>query len=275
MAAVVIALVSVAINRVPYPDAYLIPPESVTSFSKGFQTVNSILFVFMAHIAYPSLISEMRQSEDFPRALRIQALFTIAFSLFVALAFYAIIGSSVGSPVLSSAHHTLRLVAYVIAWPTIGVAAILSCVVAGTHIYRSIWEKTKPRIGSNGAPVSRWRKNLSWVGIISALWTAATLMALGIPAFEHIIPLVGALFGPAYILIMPSVFFVQHAARGFDCKIWQVPRRMPFFFALNVVILCLGIAQCTMGLKGTVEAIVAYFPDGGFSRPFSCAAPAA
>ena len=150
----------------------------------------------MGHIAYTSIIYEMKEPRDFPKALALSYSVTIALYTTVAIVMYYYAGQDVRSPALDSTSPPIRKVAYAVAIPTIIIAGVIAAVVARNNIDEQFWRwRGRPR----GPSMKRWAI-VSLVVTAALLWKVAYIISEVIPGFSLLIPFIGAMFGG---LILP------------------------------------------------------------------------
>lgn len=89
------------------------------SLSTGFNSISNVVFAYAGHLAWVSLISELRDPRGFPKALLVQQAFMIVAYLIVSIVVYHYGGDNVASPALSSTSKTVAQVAWGVALPTV------------------------------------------------------------------------------------------------------------------------------------------------------------
>jgi len=188
-------MIGIGIARPGIGNSYAVVPPQLTSFTNGAMAVSNIVIAYNGHIAYPTIISEMKHPRDFPKALVLLESVTITFYVVVAVVIYYFAGQDVASPALGSASTLVRKIAFGIAIPTIIVAGVIMALIAAKNVYSHVWAK-QPRVMSEKDLKARG----SWCAIIAALWVIAWLIAAAIPVFSQLIALIGALFGTWFCL---------------------------------------------------------------------------
>ncbi|KAK4575163.1 hypothetical protein LTR86_001015 [Recurvomyces mirabilis] len=124
---------------------------------------SSIILAFNGHIAYPTIIMEMKRPQDFPKALVFLESVAISFYTLVAVVIYIYAGQGVTAPALGSASPLVRKVAYGFALPTIVVAGVIMAVVLGKILYCFTWRRRLHVTNENTCRA--WG---SWIGILSS-----------------------------------------------------------------------------------------------------------
>jgi amino acid permease len=82
------------------------------NFPTAFNSICNAIFAYAGHVAWVSFISELRDPNDFPRALGSQQLVQIMLYTMTALVVYRYAGEHVASPALSSTSDVVRKVAW-------------------------------------------------------------------------------------------------------------------------------------------------------------------
>lgn len=245
-AATIVAMVSIGIDRPGIGDTYAVVPVELTSFSSGAMSVSNIILAYNGHIAYPSIISEMKEPRDFPKALALLETVTITFYLVVAVVIYYFAGEGVMSPALGSAGPLVRKIAYGIATPTIIVAGVIAAVVAAKLIYEHVWSK-QPHVKQEKS----FRARASWYAILAVLYFSAWLIAEVIPVFRQLTGVIGALFGTWFALGFCSMLWLWMNWRGSLSKSYAVNWKKMALAGFNVfiLVLCVAIVSTVPSLK--------------------------
>jgi hypothetical protein len=238
-----VALISIAINKPNVSDTYVVIPKNMQSFKDSAVAVSSIILAFNGHIAYPTIISEMKEPRDFPKALILLESVTITFYIIVAVVIYHFAGQSVQSPALGSASPLVRKIAYGFALPTIVVAGVIVGIVLAKQLFASAWSRQPDVIEERS-----WRANLSWAGILAAAWSLAFMIANVIPIFMQLLGLVGAAFGTWFALGFCSLLWLS-MNKGQYRKNWKKVAMT----ALNVFIV-VACTACVSDCLGSLSS---------------------
>ena len=212
LTATLVALISIAITRPiaqSHGHSYSILPPGISTFPRPAVAVASVILAYNGHIAYPTIISEMKEPRDFPKALILLETITIAFYILVAVVINHFAGQSVAAPALRSASPLVRKIAYGFAVPTIIVAGVIVALVAAKQFYGYLWAK-QPKVMSE----KTFRARGSWVAILAAVWVLAWILACVIPIFGLLIGLIGAMFGTWFALGFPSMLWLGMNWKG-------------------------------------------------------------
>ena len=128
-----IALIGISVSK-PGQDhgskPYIILPARLANLTDVAMAISSIMLAYNGHIAYPTIISEMKQPRDFPKALILLESVAISFYILVAVVIYNFAGQDVSAPALRSASPLVKKIAYGFAIPTISVAGVIIALVA-------------------------------------------------------------------------------------------------------------------------------------------------
>lgn len=197
-------MVGVAVGSEKGVHYYAVTPSNLTSLAKGAESVSTIIVASMAQIAYPTIISEMKEPRDFPKALALQQVVTLVLANVVAIVFYLDAGQDVASPALGSAPGVVGKVAYGLSIPSIIVAGVIAALIAAKGLHSQIWRFWAEEEVTEEKSL---RARASWFGVIIVLNGLALTLAWGIPIFEHLFSLMGSLFGTAFALTFPSIFW--------------------------------------------------------------------
>lgn len=160
-----------------------------------------IVFAFTGQLAYPQIAHEMADPEDFPKALKLNAIIQYIMYTISASLLYWFGGSHVKAPALDSATGTLSRVAWGLALPTIVVAGVLPAMMILQNAQRGYWSW-------RGSPVveeDSWRAKVSWILIAAILWIMAPVLAEAIPSFMGVVGIAGALLGAGISIILPAL----------------------------------------------------------------------
>lgn len=110
-----ITMIGVGIER---PDP-VVQATVTVDFATAFASVTNIIFAYAGHVAFFSFISELKNPNDFPKALfLLQTVDTIMYVV-VAIVVYRYTGADVSSPAFGSTGTVVKKVAYGIALPTV------------------------------------------------------------------------------------------------------------------------------------------------------------
>lgn len=229
-------MISIGIAKPGYGSAYAVIPMKLMDFDQTCISLSSIVLAYNGHAAYPSIIAEMREPKDFPKAIALLETVTITFYIVVAVVIYTYAGNNVAAPALGSASPLVRKIAYGIAIPTIIVAGVIIALVTAKQLFRHLWRKNP------GVVDEKWslRANGSWAAIAFVVWVLAFIIASVIPIFEYLLGLMGALFGTWFALGFGAMFGLAMEWRGDIKSSYGKTWKRMGLIGLNVVIVAIS-----------------------------------
>jgi len=239
--AVVVAMAGVGAKD---PDHGSFSATETATFATAFLSVTNIVFAYAGHVAFFSFISEMKNPNDFPKALvTLQVTDTLMYFL-VAMVIYAYGGSQVDSPALGSAGKVVGKVAWGLAIPTIIVAGVIYGHVASKYIYVRIFRGTKHMSKRTFLAVG------SWMAITLTLWVIAWIIAESIPNFNDLLALISSLFAAWFTYGISGIFWL-FLNYGQYTKNW----RKICLTVANIGLFAMGAGICGMGLYASGYSI--------------------
>lgn len=256
--AVIVTIVDVAIEKPIGSTSIDISREM--GFTSAFLSVTNIAIAFCAHSCFFSIMAELKNKEDWPKALAALQFLDTSLYLIAAIVIYVYVGPDVPSPALSAAgSKVVRKVIWGIALPTIVIAGVIYAHVAGKFIFLKIFGNTqhvakRTVLGST-----------AWVGLLLGLWAIAFVIAESIPIFNSLLSLVAALFVSWFSYGIPGLMWL-FLYREEYFRDWK----MMVGLASNVLLVIAGIMFCVLGLWSTVASL----SSNSTSDPWSCASNA-
>ncbi|KAK5173159.1 uncharacterized protein LTR77_003281 [Saxophila tyrrhenica] len=238
--AVLITMVAIGIES-PDPTVQV---STTVAFPTAFGSVTNIIFAYAGHVAFFSFISELKDPNDYPKALFMLQGWDISMYIVASLVIYRYGGPDVASPALSSTGTTVGKVAYGIALPTIVIAGIINAHVAAKYVYVRMFRGTKHMSQRT------WLSLGSWVLITLILWIIAWIIAESIPVFNDLLGLISALFASWFTYGLSGVFWL-FLNKGHYFDNWK----KGCLTVINVLIFWLGAAICVIGLYASGKAI--------------------
>ena len=234
--AVMVTMIGVSITK-PSQGKPIALWAPAPSFHEAFLAVANIVFAYAGHVAFFSFMSELKDPNDFPRALCLLQASDISMYTVTAIVIYYYAGSSVASPAMDSASNVVRKVAYGVAMPTIVIAGVVNGHVAVKCLYVRLFRNSEDKIMHQ----KTWKAYGIWALICSILWFVAWIIAEGVPVFNDLLGLTSALFASWFTFGLSGTFWL-HLNRGDWFKKWK---KMVLFGA-NVLNLVLGLCVvCT------------------------------
>lgn len=256
--AIIITVVDVAVEK-PIGSTSIDISKQM-GFTSAFLAVTNIAIAFCAHSCFFTVMSELKNKADWPKALAALQILDTTLYLVAAVVIYVFVGPDVPSPALSAAGSVvMRKIIWGVALPTIVIAGVIYAHVAGKFVFVKIFGKTKH--------VARRTVvgTISWLALLLFLWAIAFVIAESIPVFNSLLSLVAALFVSWFSYGIPGLMWL-FLYRGQYTKNW----RMVVGLVVNVGLFIVGLLFCVLGLWSTIASL-----DGtSASTPWSCASNA-
>ncbi|TCD70291.1 hypothetical protein EIP91_004192 [Steccherinum ochraceum] len=238
------------------------------SFAKAFLAVTDIIFAYAGHVAFFTFISEMRQPADFPKALFALQLADTTLYLIVGIVVYAFVGDAAVSPALGNTGITLRKIAYGIALPTIVIAGVVNGHVCAKLVFVRIFRRNGMKSRHmNSHTVTGWA---TWIGIVTAIWAAAFVIAEVIPFFNDLLGVISSLFASWFTYGISGIFWFHMTPRA---ERWRTPRQKVYTLFWGFIVM-MGAFIMVAGLYASIASIIDGYKNGGFPGPFSCSSRA-
>ncbi|PYH92811.1 hypothetical protein BO71DRAFT_420524 [Aspergillus ellipticus CBS 707.79] len=176
-----------AVNGIIIPSDYHL--FNNPSFSDAVSATANIVFAYGGTSGFFNIVSEMREPHLYPRALAIcQTVVTLAY-IVVGIVVYYYCGSHVASPALGSAGPIVKKVSYGIALPGLIMSSVVLLHLPAKHIFMRLL-RGSPHLTSHTP--THW---IAWLGSTFTVSAIAYIIASGIPVFDSLVSLTGALLG--------------------------------------------------------------------------------
>jgi amino acid permease len=225
-------------------------------FTSAFLSVTNIAVAFSGHSCFFSVMSELKQPNDWPKALMLLQTCDTILYIVVSVVIYVYVGQDVPSPALSAAgSHVVRKVIWGIAIPTIVIAGVIYGHVAAKYIFVRVFAGTKHVAKRTTVGL------LGWLGITASIWVIAWVIAQSIPVFSNLLGLVCALFASWFTYGIPGSLWLW-----MNYGEWFSTPKKSLQFAANATLMLVGLLLCALGLWCSGEAIA---QDKG-TTPWSC-----
>ncbi|OLN86262.1 N amino acid transport system protein 4 [Colletotrichum chlorophyti] len=232
------------------------------SFTKAIGAISSLIFSYAGTPAFFTIAAEMRDPRHYTRSLVLcQSVVTVVY-IAVGVVVYYYCGSYVSSPALGSAGPIVKKVAYGLGLPGLIVSVALMLHLASKHVFVRILRGSKHLTANT---FTHWG---TWLGCTTAITLIAYVIASGIPVFNSLISLIGALLG-TLISFQPMgcMWLYMNFSKG---RSNPTPR-----WYMMVAWSCFVILSGTfLMVAGTYSAIVGIIDDyngTGGSAAWSCA----
>ncbi|KAE8381831.1 transmembrane amino acid transporter protein-domain-containing protein [Aspergillus bertholletiae] len=232
------------------------------SFVDAISAISTLVFTYSGAPAFFNIVAEMREPRLYTRALLVcQATVTVIY-IAIATVVYYYCGSHVASPALGSAGPILKKVAYGIALPGLVVSAALFIHLSAKHIFVRLLRGSR-HLATN-TPI-HW---ITWIGCTATITSVAYLIASGIPVFDTLVSLIGALLG-TFLSFQPmggmwlyDNWKVDTAAQTLSWKVGVV---------WSIFIIMSGTFLMIAGTYGSIVSIIdSYEQSRGSVRAWSC-----
>lgn len=280
------------------PDWHL---AKAPSFTKAVSAVSSIVFAFSGTPGFFPIAAEMRNPVHYTKALLVCQGFVTAMYIVVGCVICYYCGSYVASPALGSAGVLVKKVAYGIALPGLLVSTTIVLhvsVVADRGPPRAFPQQRPPRrpngpfttYGYDGeltpwqfcskllfVRILRGSKHLTgntfthwatWLGCTFVVGLVAYLIASGIPDFNALVSLIGALFGTLMSFQPMGCMWLYDS--------WSEGRKNPsvrwgLMVAWSAFVIVSGMFIMVAGTYSSVVGIIDAQRASGGSSAWSCA----
>ncbi|EKM55232.1 uncharacterized protein PHACADRAFT_255698 [Phanerochaete carnosa HHB-10118-sp] len=260
MAAILITMIGVGIIGHQAP----VKVTSNLNFAQGFLAVTDIIFAYAGHVAFFTFIAEMKEPQDFPKALYALQIADTTLYLVVGVVVYAFTGDKAVSPALGNTGTLLRKVAYGIALPTIMIAGVINGHVCAKLVFVRIFRRNG--VHSKHMTSHSFVGWATWLAICLVIWTLAFVIAEVIPFFNDLLSVISALFASWFTYGISGIFWFHLTPKA---DRWTTPRQKAktVFWALVVLS---GVFIMIAGLYSSIWSIIQGYENGTFPSPFSC-----
>jgi hypothetical protein len=222
----------------------LILATAGTTFVSGMSAFLNISYTFIGQITIPSFIAEMKNPNDFPKALWAVTIAEIILFSLVGSVVYAYTGTQYNTaPAFGSLGNELfKKVSFSFMIPTLIFLGVLYASVSARFVFFRLFEGTRHK--GNHTMVG-WA---SWAGILAATWIVAFVIAEVIPFFSDLLSLMSSLFDSFFGFIFWGVAYMRMRKADYGAG-WISRRGIRGIagFALNVAIILIGVFMLTAG----------------------------
>ena len=222
----------------------LVVAASGTTFVSGMSAFLNISYTFIGQITIPSFIAEMKNPNDFPKALWAVTIAEIILFSLVGSVVYAYTGTQYNTaPAFGSlGNEMFKKVSFSFMIPTLIFLGVLYASVSARFIFFRIFEGTRHK---GNHTVVGWA---TWAGILAGTWIVAFVIAEVIPFFSDLLSLMSSLFDSFFGFIFWGVAYMRMRKADYGSG-WISRRGIRGIagFALNVVIILIGVFMLTAG----------------------------
>ncbi|MCJ1367370.1 hypothetical protein MMC16_006503 [Acarospora aff. strigata] len=245
----------------------LVIPAAGTTFVSGMNAFLNISYTFIGQITIPSFIAEMKEPKDFPKALwAVTIAEIIVFSLVGAIV-YVYTGTQYNTaPAFGSlGKEVYKKVAFSFMIPTLIFLGVLYASVSARFVFFRIFEGTRHK---GNHTVVGWA---AWAGILAATWVVAFIIAEVIPFFSDLLSLMSSLFDSFFGFIFWGVAYLRMRKADYGPGFYKRRGiRGIFGFAINIIIIIIGIFMLGVGTYASVDSILLSYRSGSVGSVFSC-----
>lgn len=245
----------------------LVVPAAGTSFVAGMNAFLNISYTFIGQITLPSFIAEMRNPQDFPKALWAVTICEIIVFGCVGSVVYVYTGTNYNqSPAFGALGNELyKKISFSFMIPTLIFLGVLYASVSARFIFFRIFEGTRHKTSHT---VVGWS---AWAGILAATWLGAFIISQVIPFFSDLLSLMSSLFDSFFGFIFWGVAYIRmrRVDRGED---WlkNMTIRQQFGLVMNVIIIIIGFFFLGAGTYTSVQSIIDSYASGSVGGVFTC-----
>ncbi|KAI0726673.1 transmembrane amino acid transporter protein-domain-containing protein [Fomitopsis betulina] len=235
------------------------------NFASGFLAVTDVIFAYAGHVGFFTFIAEMKEPQDFSKALYALQIADTTLYLIVGIVVYAYAGSDTVSPALGNTGTTLRKISYGIALPTIMIAGVINGHVCAKLVFVRLFRRNG--VASRHMSAHSWTGWLTWTAICLAIWSVAFIIAEVIPFFNDLLGVISALFASWFTYGISGIFWFHLTPRS---ERWATPWQRCKTVFWSCIIMMGGFIMVA-GLYASITSIVDGYKSGLFATPFSCA----
>ncbi|QDS74432.1 hypothetical protein FKW77_006178 [Venturia effusa] len=261
----------------PHPASYpkygepqvLAIPLAGTTFVAGMNAFMNISYTFIGQITLPSFIAEMKNPQDFPKALWAVTIAEVILFSLVGSIIYAYTGTNYNtSPAFGSiANEVYKKVSFSFMIPTIIFLGVLYASVTARFVFFSIFPKSSKH--SIGHTVVGWA---TWAGILAVTWVLAFIIAEVIPFFSDLLSIMSSLFDSFFGFIFWGVAYFRMREADYGPKFYSSRGIKGWIgFIFNITLCLIGLLFLTGGTYASVQSIVDGYKEDNFGGAFSCA----
>ncbi|KAL4885408.1 transmembrane amino acid transporter protein-domain-containing protein [Aspergillus karnatakaensis] len=232
------------------------------TFEQGVSAVSSLIFASSASSIYFSIAAEMREPRYFTRALLVAQAGSTMIYIAIGTVVYYYCGSYVASPALGSAGPLIKKVAYGIALPGLIATSTIFIHLSSKSIFVRVL-RGSVHLTSNS--LIHWA---SWISCTLGVTVVAYVIASGIPFFNDLVSLIGALLG-AFLAYQPTgcMWFYDNWSKRHQAKTWA----WMAMACWSVFIIITGCFITVAGTYASIRSVVQSIQADGGTKPWGCA----
>ncbi|OWZ44048.1 neutral amino acid transporter [Cryptococcus neoformans var. grubii Br795] len=234
------------------------------AFPAAVGALSNIIFSFAGAPNFFNIVAEMKNPRDFNKALISCQTFVTAAYLIIGCVVYHYCGQYIASPALGSAGILMKKVCYGLALPGLVVGCVLNTHLPAKYIFVRLMRNSK-HLSANTI-----QHRVIWVSCVVLNCTISFVIAEGIPIFNDLIGLIGALFATPNAIIFECMMYiwdVHYCADKYPSQRTWKQRSVQVF---NVIVLLLSIFAMVAGTYAAAVTIRDDVASNATSKPFSC-----
>mmetsp|Transcript_12995 Transcript_12995/g.25221 ORF Transcript_12995/g.25221 Transcript_12995/m.25221 type:complete len:472 (-) Transcript_12995:215-1630(-) len=238
--------------------------DAKPTFFKFMSAMTTAIFSFGGQGLYFETMAEMRNPDDFPRAVTLTTAGILCVYLLVALSCYHVYGDKIeGNVLFALPHGPAKTVASLLLFFHVCISYVLAQQVIG----RAIHVRWRP----NDVDKGTYAEKRQWFTISVSLLLLSFFIANGIPFFSHLMGFVAALstapltFGvPAFMVIVAVRYLPKpRSGRTPSATLLEYPV-LAFFLLMSIYLVFVG---CLSNMHELIEKW------GSMGKPFDCHLP--
>ncbi|TIB67123.1 hypothetical protein E3Q22_01552 [Wallemia mellicola] len=241
-----------------------------TTFANAFLAIVNLLFAYAASPMFVTIVPEMREPKDFPKALYVcQGSITVVY-IALGLVVYYYTGQYVASPALGSAGQLIKRIAYGVALPGLVAGAANIC----HSISKAVFVQTMRN--NKNFKTNNWVFWLVWISCAAACSIFAFIIASVIPFFDSLLGLIGSVFSSFFCIWFNAIVWFWEWWPAEPNRSWidgfkKTSKGHWIKASINIFMLLVGLLITAAGLYASGMSIKEQFDQGAVGRPFSCA----
>jgi hypothetical protein len=242
-------------------------PQAGTTYVDGMEAFMNIAYTFIGQITLPSFIAEMKDPNDFPKALWLVTICEVIVFGLVGAVIYAYTGTQYNTaPAFGSLGNEVYLkVSFSFMIPTLIFLGVLYASVSARFVFFRIFEGSRHK---SEHTVIGWA---SWAGILAITWVLAFIIAEVIPFFSDLLALMSALFDSFFGWIFWGTAYLRMRRADLGPGFWKKRGIRGYVgFFMNITIIIIGFYFLGPGTYVSVKAIMNSYAAGTVPGVFYC-----
>ncbi|KIR42716.1 neutral amino acid transporter [Cryptococcus deuterogattii 99/473] len=243
------------------PDIILVGKPT---FAAAIGALSNIIFSFAGAPNFFNIVAEMKRPQDYNKAVISCQTFVTATYLIVGCVVYHYCGQYIASPALGSAGVLMKKVCYGLAFPGLVVGCVLNTHLPAKYIFVRLMRNSK-HLSANTI-----QHRVVWISCVVLNCTISFVIAEGIPIFNDLIGLIGALFATPNAIIFECIMYIWDVYYSADKYPSQRTWKQRSIQAFNVIVLVLSMFAMVAGTYAAAVIIRDDVASNATTKPFSC-----